>query len=83
MSIFSTSLYQPNVANLPNYCDMTLTVTVSVENDIGNSRQHVGNDCLQGFEFLEQLRPFVSLLRHGHCLVKNIKSIRELGMLKN
>jgi hypothetical protein len=83
MSIFSTSLYQPNVANLPNYCDITLTVTVSVKSDNGNSRWHVGNDCLQGFELLELIRPFVSLLRHGHCLVKNIKSIRKLEMLKN
>jgi hypothetical protein len=32
---------------------------------------------------LEPHRPFVLLLRHGYCLVKNIKSIRELVMFKN
>jgi len=83
ISIFSTQLYPPNVANLPNLCDITLTVTVAVQSDVRNSRQHVGNDCLQGFELLELLRPFVSLLRHGHCLVKNIKSIRVIEMVKN
>ena len=83
VAIFSTQLYTPNVANLPNLCDITLTVTVAVQSDVRNSRRHVGNDCLQGFELLELLRPFVSLLRHGHCLVKNIKSIRELQTVKN
>ena len=83
MSIFSTQLYPTNVANLPNYCDITLTVKVSVKSVIGNSSRHVGYDCLQGLKLLEKLRPFVSLLRHGHCLVKIINSIRELGMLKN
>ena len=83
VSIFSTQIYTPNVANLPNCCDITITVTVAVQRDVRNRRRHVGNDCLQGFELLELLLPFVSLLRHGHYLVKKIKSIRELEMVKN
>jgi len=81
-SMFSTHLYPPNVAKLPNCCNITLTVTVAVQSNVRNGRHHVGNDCLQGFNLLELLRPFVLLLGHGHCLVKNIKSIRELEMLE-
>ena len=32
---------------------------------------------------LELLRPFVLLLRHGYCLLKNIKSKRELVMFED
>ena len=55
---------------------------VAMQNDVRNSRLHVGTDCLQWINILELLRPFVLLLRHGYCLVKNIKSIRELEMFK-
>jgi len=81
--LFSTQFYPPNVANLPNYCNITLTVMVAMQSDVRNSRRHVGTDCLQRINILELLLPFVLLLRHGYCLVKNIKSIRELVMFKN
>jgi len=56
---------------------------VAMQSDVRNSRRHVGTDCLQRINILELLLPFVLLLRHGYCLVKNIKSIRELVMFKN
>ena len=82
-SLFSIQLYPFNVASLPNCCNITLTVLAAMQNDFRNSRLHVGTDCLQRINILELLRPFVLLLRHGYCLVKNIKSIRELVMFKN
>jgi hypothetical protein len=68
-SLFSTQLYPLNFANLPNCCNMTLTVMVAIQSDVRNSRRHVGTDCLQRIEILEPLRPFVLLLRHGCYLV--------------
>jgi hypothetical protein len=56
---------------------------VAMQSDVQHSKLHVGTDCLQQIKILELIRPFVLLLRHGYCLVKNIKSIRELEMLKN
>jgi hypothetical protein len=54
-----------------------------MQSDVRNSKRHVGTDRLQRIEILELLRPFVLLLRHGYCVVKNIKSIRELVIFKN
>ena len=34
-------------------------------------------------QILELLRPFVLLLRHGYCALRNIKSIRELVMFQD
>jgi hypothetical protein len=51
--------------------------------DDRNSRRHVGTDWWQRIEIVEMLRPFVLLLRHRYCPVKNIKSIRELVMFRN
>jgi len=56
---------------------------VAMQSDVRNSRRHVGTDCLQRINILELHRPFVLLLRHEYCLVKNIKSIRERVMFKN
>ena len=56
---------------------------VAMQNNVQNNRRHVGTDRLQRIKILEPLRPFVLVLRHGYCLVKNIKSIKELVMLKN
>jgi hypothetical protein len=56
---------------------------VAMQSDVRNSRRHVGTDCLQRIKILELLRPFVVLLRHGYCFVKNIQSVRELVMFKN
>jgi hypothetical protein len=33
-------------------------------------------------QILEQLRPFILLLRHGYCVLKNIKSICGLVIFK-
>jgi hypothetical protein len=82
-SLFSTQLYPINVANLPNCCNITLSVMVAMQSDVRNSRRHVGTDCLQRVKILELLRPFVLMLRHGYCLVKNIKSMRNLLMVRN
>jgi len=73
-------IYPLNFANLPNCCNITLTVMVATQSDVTNSRRHVGTDCLQRIEILELLVQFVLLLRHGCCLVWNLKSIRELVM---
>jgi len=56
---------------------------VAMQSGFRNSRRNVGSDCLQRINILELLLPFVLLFRHGYCLVKNIKSIRELLMFKN
>jgi hypothetical protein len=75
-SLFPTQLYRTNVANLPNCCNITLTVMASMESDVRKSRRHVGTDCLQRIKILEVIRPFVLLFCHAYCLVKNINSIR-------
>jgi hypothetical protein len=36
-----------------------------------------------GSIYWKLLLPFVLLFRHGYCLVKKVKSIRELVMFKN
>jgi hypothetical protein len=54
-----------------------------MQNDVRNRRRHVGTDCMQLIRVLDVIRPFVLLLGHGYCLVKNIKSIRELVKFKN
>ena len=77
-NLFSTQLYPPNVANIPNCCKITLTVIVVVQSDVRNNRRHFRTECLQRISMLEQLRPIVLLLRHGYYLVKNIESRREL-----
>ena len=82
-SLFSTQLYRLNVMNLSNCYYITLKVKVAIQSDVRNNRRHVGSDCLQRIKILKLFRPFVLLLRHGYCLVKNIKSTRELVMLKN
>jgi hypothetical protein len=82
-SLFSTQLYRTNVANLPNWCNIFLTVMLSVQSDVRNIMRHVVTDCLKRIKILELLRPFVLLLRHEYCLVKNIKSMRELVMVRN
>jgi len=56
---------------------------VAMQSDVRNSKRRTSTDCLQRINILELHRPFVLLLRHGYCLVKNIKSIRELVMFKN
>jgi len=58
-------------------------VKVAIQSDVRNNRRHVDSDCLRRIKVFEMLRPFVLLLRHGYCLVKKIKSTRELVMLKN
>jgi hypothetical protein len=78
-SLFSTQLYPINVANLPKCCNITLTVMVALQGDVRNSRRLF----LQRIIILEPISPFVLLLSHGYYLVKNIKSIRELVMVKN
>jgi hypothetical protein len=56
---------------------------VAMQSDVRNGRRHVVIDCLQRIKLLELLGPFVLLLRHGYCLEKNIKSVRELVMVRN
>jgi hypothetical protein len=56
---------------------------VAMQSDVRNSRRHVGTDWLQGIKILEVIRKFVLLLRHAYCLVKNIKSIREIVIFNN
>jgi hypothetical protein len=82
-SLFSTQLHPKNVANLPNCCNIILSVMVAMHSDVRNSSRHVCTECLQRVKILEVIRPFVLLLLHGYCLVKNIKSIRELVMVRN
>ena len=57
--LFSTQLYASNVANLPNCCNITLTVMVAMQSEVRNSRRCVDTDCLQRIKILEPLRPFV------------------------
>jgi hypothetical protein len=82
-SLFSTQLYPINVSNLPICYNITLTVMLAMQNDVRNRRRHVVTDCLQLIRVLDVILPFVLLLGHGYCLVKNIKSIRELVKFKN
>ena len=43
----------------------------------------VGTECLPQIRVLEVIRPFVLLLRQVYCLLKNMKSIRELVLFKD
>jgi hypothetical protein len=56
---------------------------IAMQSDVRNSRRHLVTDYLQRVKILELLRRFVLLLRQWYCLVKNIKSIRELLLVKN
>jgi len=56
---------------------------VAMQSEVRNRKRHVGTYCLQRINILELLRPFLLLLRHGYCLVWNVKSVRELVMFRN
>jgi len=81
--IFVQKMYLNNIANPSKFCNETRTVMIAKARRYSTRNLHVGTDCLQQIRVLELIRPFVLLLRHGYCLVKNIKSIRELVMFKD
>ena len=80
---FSSKFYLFSDYNLPQFCNETQTVMIATARRRSSRKLHIGTDCLQQMRLLEVIRPFVFLLRHGYCLIKYIKSIRELVMCRN
>jgi hypothetical protein len=78
INYFSAKIYLISVANMASFGNETQTVKVVTARRCSTRKLHVGTDCLQQIRLLEVIAPFVLLLCHAFCLLKNIKSIREL-----
>jgi hypothetical protein len=83
VNYFSAQIYLISVSKLPSFCNDTLTFMIATARRCSTRKLHVGTDCLQQIRLLEVIGPFVLLLRHGYCLLKNIKSLRGVVMLKD
>ena len=75
INYFSVQIYLISVAKLQQFCILTLIIMIATVRRCSTCKLHVCTYCLQQIAVQEVIRPFVLLLRHGYCLVKNIKSI--------
>ena len=81
--LFFAKIYLFYVANLPKFCNVTLTVMLARARLCSTQQAACWYRLLTADQVLEVIRPFVLLLRHGYCLLQNIKSIRGLEIFQD